>query len=259
MSKIKAVILDKDGVFVDFHKLWLRVIAYRAQLIAETATGSWDRFHVLRTACIRAMGVDEEEETIDAYAPCSMPAADVKLALKVATYITVNTWDPAFSFKQASDIVEQCFADTIVQLDFSEMVESIPGSIEKINEIDEAGFKIAVLSSDSSSNIKIALEKFKIKSKISALQGDHLKTPELYAALCKKLQVEPADTVMISDAPRDLEIARAAGAKTIGVLTGVVPKENIGLLKVVADEVLGSLADLNVSKLSGDKTKKAKT
>jgi len=257
MSKIKAVILDKDGVFVDFHKLWLRVIAYRAQLIAETATAAWDQFDRVRTVCIRAMGVDEEEETIDAYAPCSMPAADVKLALKVATYLTVYSWDPNFSFRQASDIVEQCFADTIVQLDYAELVESLPGTIEKINEIDEAGLKIGVFSSDSTANIKTALDKFKLKSKIAALQGDHLKTPELYAALCKKLGVDPSETVMISDAPRDLEAARAVGARTIGVLTGVVAKENIGLLKVVADEVLGSLADLNISKLSGGK--KAKT
>ncbi len=255
MSNIKAIILDKDGVFVDFHKLWLRVIAYRAQLIAETATGTWDQFHVLRTACIRAMGVDEEEETIDAYAPCSMPASDVKLALKVATYLTVYAWDPSFGFKQASDIVEQCFADTIVQLDFNEMVEPISGSIEKIKELANAGLKLGIYSSDSTTNINIALEKFKIKSAVAAVQGDYFKTTEIYIALCKKLKVEPSETIMVSDSPHDLNIAKAAGAHTVGVLTGIVSKENIGLLKVVADEVLASLSELNVSKLGGKKAK----
>ncbi len=258
MSNIKAVILDKDGVFVDFHKLWLRVIAYRAQLIAETSTGTWDQFNLVRTACIRAMGVDEEEETIDAYAPCSMPASDVKLALKVATYLTVNAWDPSFDFKRASDIVEQCFADTIEQLDFAEMAEPITGAIEKINELSEAGFKLGVFSSDSTMNINIALDKFSLKSKISVIQGDHFKSSELYTKLCKTLQLDPSETIMVSDSPHDLSIAKAAGAKTIGVLTGVVSKENIGLLKVVADEVLGSLSELKVSKL-GDNKKKAKT
>lgn len=258
MANIKAVILDKDGVFVDFHKLWLRVIAYRAQLIAETTTGTWDQFNVLRTACIRAMGVDEEEETIDAYAPCSMPASDVKLALKVATYITVNAWDPGFNFKRASDIVEQCFADTIEQLDFNEMAEAIPGSIEKIKELADAGLKLGVYSSDSTTNINIALDKFALKNKITAVQGDHFKTTELYTELCKKLKVDASETIMVSDSPHDLNIAKAAGARTIGVLTGVVSKENIGLLKVVADEVLGSLSELKVSKL-GDNKKKAKT
>ncbi len=255
MTNIKAVILDKDGVFVDFHKLWLRVIAYRAQLIAETATGTWDRFNQLRTTCIRAMGVDEEEETIDAYAPCSMPASDVKLALKVATYLTVNTWDPSYLFKQASDTVEQCFADTAAQLDFAEMVEPIKGSIEKIKELADSGLKLGVFSSDSAPNINTCLEKFKIKSSISALQGDYYKTSELYIELCKKLKVEPSETIMVSDSPHDLSIAKAAGAYTIGVLTGVVSKENIGMLKVVADEVLGSLAELNVTKLGGKKAK----
>ncbi len=258
MSKITAIILDKDGVFVDFHKLWLRVIAYRAQLIAEMSTSSWDQFNKVRTSCIRAMGIDEEEETIDVYAPCSMPASDVKLALKVASFLTINEWDPSFNFKKASNIVEEAFTLSQEQLSVVELSEAISGSIPKIQEISKQGFKIGVFSSDSSSNIQNCLDKFGISSLVSVIQGDQFKSTELYEDLCSRLGVNPSETLMVSDLPHDLEIARAAGAMTIGVLSGVVSPENIGLLKIVADDVLNSLADLNLSKLGGNK-KKAKT
>ncbi len=258
MNKYKAIILDKDGVFVNFNKVWLRIIAYRAQLIAEISTGTWDRFDKVRTACIRAMGVDEDLESVDPYSPSVMPASDVKLALKVATYLTVYEWDAAFTFKQAHDIVETAFAETWEALNVLELSEPIEGSIEKIKEIADAGIKIGIFSSDTTEHINGTLDKFKIKSKVSAVQGDYLKSAELYKALCKKLSIDPEETVMVSDAPHDLIIAKEAGARTIGVLSGVVSKENMGSLKVVADEVLGSLADLNVSKLGGStKTKKA--
>ena len=61
-DNIKAIILDKDGVFVDFHQLWMRIIAARAQILAEYTTAKWEDFNYVRTMCIRAMGVDEEDD-----------------------------------------------------------------------------------------------------------------------------------------------------------------------------------------------------
>jgi hypothetical protein len=51
-ENIEAIILDKDGVFVDFNKVWLRIIAYRAQLIAERAANTSPELATIREACL---------------------------------------------------------------------------------------------------------------------------------------------------------------------------------------------------------------
>lgn len=250
-KNIEAILLDKDGVFVDFHKLWLRVIAYRAQLIAEYTTDCWDQFNQVRTACIRAMGVDEDEELLDPYAPCSLPEQEVKVALKTATHLTVYSWDPTFSWKKSSDIVERVFSEANSQLDFKELTEAIDGSIDKIKEIASKSYKLAVFSSDSADNVKAALEKFEIEDLFTEIQAGELKNTELYKACCKRMGLEPEQTLLVSDSPTDLLAASEAGAYSIGVLTGVVPAGEIGTLKVCADEVISSLKDLDLSSISG--------
>ena len=253
VDNVKAVILDKDGVFVNFQSLWLRVIAYRAQLIAEYITSTWEKFNLVRTACIRSMGVDEDDETIDPLAPCSMPFDMVRTALETATYLAVFDYDPTIKWKKVSDIVERALQETKEQLDVVELSEPLEGSLEKINEIKSAGLKLGLFTSDSNTNTLNTLKKFDIVNAFDAVQVGRYKDTELYELLCSSLSVTPSETILVSDSPRDLDAARNAGGYAIGVLSGVVGSDNISGLKVSADEVIDSLASLDLSKFAGNK------
>lgn len=247
MDKIKAIILDKDGVFVDFQKLWFRIIAYRAQLIAEYSTDTSDRFAKVREACIKAMGIDIEDEVIDPHGPISTPKAMVRMALLTALYLTVVDYDPSFTWKQANSIVDRAFAEANQELDYAEMVEEIEGSVAKINSFAEQGFKLAIYTSDSKEHTDICLEKLEIENNFAHIHaGDH-KTKEIYEDICKALKVKPEETIMVSDCPHDLEIAKAAGGKTAGVFSGVVVKEEPEAFEALADLSLNSLKDLDLT------------
>lgn len=253
-SNIEAVILDKDGVFVNFQNLWLRVIAYRAQSIAEMSCDNSPSFTKVRGACIRAMGIDEDDETVDPEGPSAMPAESVRLALATALYINKNDEDPSFSWAKAFRIVDESMVRTREDLDIIEMSEPIEGSVEKIKEIAAAGFKVAVYTSDAEEHAKATIEKFGIQKEISALQAGELKTETNYRSLCEELKVKPENTLIVTDSPIDLAAARAAGAKSIAVFSGVIDKLlHRGMVETKADMALDSLADLDINDLGKKK------
>ncbi len=249
LKNIEAVILDKDGVFVNFHKMWLRIIAYRAQLIAENSSDTSDTLVQIRTACIRAMGVDEDDETIDPYGPCSMTLSDVRLALATALFITKNELDPTYKWFTAFNCVDDAIAKTWEALTVAELSEEVFGSIDKIQEIAKAGLKIGVFSSDSEKNVKETLSKFGLSKAIKKIKAGEHKTTESFIELCDSLGVNPENTIMVSDAPHDIAVTKAAGAHTIGVLSGIMSESEADQ----ADIILDSLAALDVSKISSKK------
>ena len=62
-------------------------------------------------------------------------------------------------------------------------------------------------------------------------------------ALAKKLDVEPSNLVMVGDGPQDVESARRAGCRVVGIASGYTPREKIVAAK--PDIVLESLAELS--------------
>ncbi len=255
-SNIDAIILDKDGVFNNFHKVWLRVIAYRAQKIAELSAETSEALEKIRTACIRAMGVDEDDETIDPYGPCSMPLANVRLALATTLFLIQNEANPTYTWLMAFKTVDDAIAEAERELSVVELSESFPGAIDAINDLAKTGLKLAVYTSDGVENTKQTLEKFKIAKNIEATQAGNVKTTDLYIELCKHISVKPENTIMITDSPHDLGIAKAAGAKTILVLTGIIsPDMSLDGIQDKADMVINSIADLDIDKISGAKKK----
>jgi phosphoglycolate phosphatase len=259
LSNIDAIILDKDGVFNNFHKVWLRVIAYRAQKIAELSAETSDALKLIRTACIRAMGVDEKDETIDPYGPCSMPLACVRLALATTLFTIQNEANPKYGWNDAFKTIDDAIAEAEEELSVIELSESFPGALTKIKALSKAGFALGVYTSDGVENTAASLEKFKITKQIQATQAGEVKTTDLYILLCEELGVQPKNTMMITDSPHDLSIAKAAGAKTVLVLTGIIsPNMNLKTFKKDADQVIDSLAKFDLSQISMSK-KKTKT
>lgn len=257
MSKIKAIILDKDGVFVSFHKLWLRVIACRAQIIAERTTETWDIFNKVRTTCIRAMGVDEDDESIDPFSPVSMPADLVDVALYTAVYLTINEINPKFTWLNAREIVDKSIIEARESFDVLENSEPIEGSIEKIREIHEAGFELAVYTSDTLEHSEGTLKKFGVEDCFSGVFAGKHKDKETYENICKSLRLKPSETILISDAPKELIGAKEAGAYTIGLLSGVSEKKVFETheVKNFVDEIIPSLRDLDLKNLAMNKKK----
>lgn len=257
-NNIEAIILDKDGVFIDFNKVWLRVIAYRAQLIAERAADTSPELAAIRTACISSMGVDEDLGSVDPYGPSSMPKDVVRIALATGLYMAKNAFDADFGWMHSFEIVDECMAQAKEELKVSDLSEEIPGATKKIKELAEK-YKVAVYTSDSMQNTTEALDKLDLAGSICEdMQAGERKTADNYLSLCQKIDVKPENTLLISDGPNDIRAAKACGAKTIVVLSGVLEEDyNLQSISELVDEVLPSIADLDLTNIDGPKKKLA--
>jgi beta-phosphoglucomutase-like phosphatase (HAD superfamily) len=72
------------------------------------------------------------------------------------------------------------------------------------------------------------------------INGDHVKNkkpdPELFLLAAERMGIEPADCVVIEDAPNGVQAAKAAGAKCIAV-TNSTNAENLSEADLVCDSL----------------------
>src|SRR5689334_3873610 len=69
--------------------------------------------------------------------------------------------------------------------------------------------------------------------------------PDPFLLAASRLGVDPADCLVVEDAPSGLEAARAAGCSTLAVTTTTTPADLVG------DAVVGTLADVRFSLAGG--------
>lgn len=210
----RAVVWDLDGVIVDS---------------AEAHNYSW-------TVMARDFGVAYD------------PEKDFKPIFgKHNTDIISSKWgvrDPA-RIEEMAQRKERVFRDAAREL------KPLPGVVELIHALREAGWKQGIGSSAPIDNINLLLSVTGLEQymEIIASGGDVTRgkpDPAVFLIAFQRLGVGPRNGVVIEDAPAGVQAGVAAGAATIGV-TNTQPAEL--LRQAGADLVLSSLEGLTVDDL----------
>jgi phosphoglycolate phosphatase len=107
--------------------------------------------------------------------------------------------------------------------------------------------RLGVVTSNSSAVVDAILERHQMRGFFASLVGrDDVRTlkpaPEGIEACCGAIGVRPEQTVYVGDTPGDMLAAAAAGARGIGLLTGLGSHE--GLVEAGAQQVLVDLSGL---------------
>ena len=126
-----------------------------------------------------------------------------------------------------------------------ERIVPLPGVLRLIQGLNELGFKLAVGSSGPPENVELLLSSLKIKHYfdiiITASDVENGKpAPDVFLIASKKLNVVPANCVVIEDAPVGIEAAKSAGMKCIALRTTHC---NVELLQ--ADLVVSDLTQIS--------------
>jgi beta-phosphoglucomutase len=126
-------------------------------------------------------------------------------------------------------------------------LEPMPGLLESLKRFKAAGFKLAVASSGAGKYIDLVLTKFDIQDYFDAVvTGDDVKIgkphPEAYLIAAKKLQLDPAVCLVLEDATKGIQSAKAAGCKCIAIKNPNVPSQDFS----TADLVVESLNDITL-------------
>lgn len=206
-----AVLWDMDGVLVDtapFHwQAW------------ERLSGEAD-FHMAHDNFRRTFGWRNEEILRDLLGP---DIADEQVAA-------------------LGDRKEALYRDAV-----RSRVQPLPGAIELLRTLREAGFGQAVASSAPRANVDLILEELEIGADFDAVLCDRdvergKPDPQVFLRAAERLGVDPARCLVIEDAVMGVRAAKRAGMACLAVSTTHAAQE-----LSEADRVVASLVEVTVT------------
>lgn len=224
MENIKGLLFDKDGTLFDFKRTW----------------GEWARRFFLDLAGgdpVRAgqfsapLGYDyaagefSKESVVIAGTP-----AEVTEAL-IAVF-------PEFSAAQMIDKVNR-IASEVPQ------IEAVP-LMPLLREFRAKGLKLGVATNDAEAPARAHLASVQITEMFDFVAGfdsgyGAKPAPGMQLGFCKSTGLTPEQVAMVGDSTHDLMSGRAAGMRTIAVLTGMAEAPE---LAPFADIVLSDIGEI---------------
>ena len=105
----------------------------------------------------------------------------------------------------------------------------------------EKNFRVAIATSGTLEKSRAVLEAANVPyRKMVYINGDHVKNkkpdPELFLLAAERMGIEPANCVVIEDAPNGVQAAKAAGAKCIAV-TNSTNAANLSEADLICDSL----------------------
>lgn len=124
-------------------------------------------------------------------------------------------------------------------------IETLEGVLDLLDALKEAGFRLAVGSSTLRVNLDFLLDKAGLENKFEKIiAGEDAQNgkpaPDTFLAAAKKLNVDPANCVVVEDAIPGVQAAKAAGMKVIAITT-TRKREQL----TMADLIIDSMTELS--------------
>jgi len=140
--------------------------------------------------------------------------------------------------KKATQLRQEYFLKILSQ----EPLPPFPGLLELMDKaMKEKNFRVAIATSGTLEKSRAVLEAANVPyRKMVYINGDHVKNkkpdPELFLLAAERMGIEPANCVVIEDAPNGVQAAKAAGAKCIAV-TNSTNAANLSEADLVCDSL----------------------
>lgn len=210
-TNITGILFDKDGTLADSQSYLRELAQKRARLIDAQVPGVGEPL-------LMSFGVVDGQ--LD---PLGLMAVGShhENAIAAAAYIA----ETGRSWFESLDMAKKAFAEAEKVLgDRSHTSPLFAGSLEVLKFCHDAGLKLGILSMDSTTNVEIFVKTYQLQAYIQLTMGAEFglkPDPNLFLKACAALGTEPSQTLMIGDAPGDIQMAKDAGAAgSIGICWG---------------------------------------
>ncbi|MDX2448618.1 MAG: HAD family hydrolase [Desulfobacterales bacterium] len=153
--------------------------------------------------------------------------------------------EKALLFKEIRGIIDEIYPTL-----FGSQAKLITNAKEALETISQKGIKLGIVTSTPRENMKIKLYplvdsgiKDLMEVIITADDAPRKKpAPDPLIESCKRLGILPKHAMYVGDSRTDIQAGKAAGMKTVGVLTGFDNRETLG--RENPDAIIDSIADL---------------
>lgn len=236
-SPIRHLVFDKDGTLTDVHFYWGRVIRARAEALKAELRAP----DVPATVLMAAMGIVGEPPRIREGGPVGYaPRASVVAAAAGA----LDEAGVACTAEQVNEIFAAVDATTLARI--PEWTRTLDGVKPALGRLRDAGRTLSMLTSDRTPLARAAIQVVGLHEMFDiVIGGDQLTHqkphPEGLLRILDELDADPSESAYVGDTMGDMETARAAGTRAIGVLTGLASRAE---LATVADDVIDTFGAL---------------
>jgi phosphoglycolate phosphatase len=227
LKDIRAVLLDKDGTFVDFETTWGGALA---DVIAIVAAGD----EAVAERLAEALAFDRATRR---FAPHS---AFVGGSQQVYGPLWARALGRPFDEYMALELVALFSRASAAHL------AAISGAREAIAALAAAGYPLGVATNDAEASAHRQIAALGLEGRfrfVAGFNSGHGSKPGggMISAFAHAVGCEPGAVAMVGDSINDALAAREAGARMVGVLTS--PEEHADFERL-CDVVLPSIADL---------------
>ena len=210
MTRIRGLLFDKDGTLFDFNATWGAWT--RGMLMAETGDDP-----VLFARLAGALGYDVDHNRFN---PGSIVIASTQA--EVATVI--QSVLPGVDRTQLLARMNAAAAEVT-------QVEAVPLR-PYFAGLHKRGLKLGIVTNDSEAPARRHLQRADVLDYLDFIAGydsgfGAKPAPGQLLAFCKAVGLDPSDCLMVGDSTHDLHAGRAAGMRTVGVLTGPAPRDEL--------------------------------
>lgn len=224
MAEIKGVLFDKDGTLFDFRATWEQ---WTLHFLTDLAAGDGAKLH--RLAISVGFDLDRTRFERGSQLIAGTPS-DIAEALL-----------PHLPGEGREGFIMAMNRSTAQ----AEMIEAAPLR-PLLRGLLARGLKLGVATNDSEAPARAHLRAAGIEEHFGYIVGfdsghGAKPAPGMCNGFCKDTNLAPSQVVMVGDSRHDLLAGRAAGMRTVGVLTGMAKD---GDLRSLADEVLPHIGHL---------------
>ena len=228
----RLVVFDKDGTLIDFHAMWSVWI----EALALTLECAVDR--PLSGAIYAVVQYDVARRRAVAGGPLAIaPMRDLRRMIADTL---------------AGEGVERLHAEEVIGQNWfvpdpAATASPLADLRGMFAALQDCGIQVAVATSDDRAPTLAMLAALGLEPWVAACAcaDDAIQpkpAPDMLLELCRRLDIQPAQTLVVGDSAADLRMGLAAGVgMRVGVLSGVSDRAE---LAPWADAIIGSVADL---------------
>lgn len=230
---MQAIVWDKDGTLADSLGFLRNLGQKRAQAIEAEVPG-------LEKAILRSFGfsLGFTEESLN---PAGLLAVGTRLEneIGIATLIAQTGRDWIASLTVARSAFRQADQRLARKAD---LTPPFDGIVDLLRSLHAQPVKLAILSSDSQTNVEDFVARHELSPYFQQLVGARVgiskPAPQLLQLVCTSLNADLRHTLVIGDAIADIQLATKGGALgSIGVTWGGVTPAQLGEATAIAHQV----------------------